>query len=570
MADASVSLGLDFLQFRAGLSQAQRSFEGTMRSFRNLAIATAGVIGVKFSFDAFKAGVKGAIAAGRELDVLSKQSGLAARDITIMTHALDRSSQSTEQTTDILTTFRDKMMLMTRGVSQSSPVLNQLGIDFEEIKKKEISAQFEDVATAVQSMQNPMQRLAVSTALFGSQGAKAVAAFQSGDVANAVKLFGKTAEAQSKASAQLARVGVSFDRIKNAGVVLFGGIAARVAPFLEFAASKLEGVLPKIEETTSRWIEGVRTVVGVLYNAFEGGKVGELLFLSLQVGVMKAIDSTLGLAKGAIQAIGEMLGQTFSVLFSKSTLKGIGDGIIGAFIVAGNKGMEIFLNVFEQPLKYLQNGFTFVFEHAQQGFTKMFRYLFDQLSNLPGATGDFFKDNMPGEYKARSWSEVNTNDKFSFGGMNIEDAKKNSELGMHLIEMAGENFAKGIQEGGGSLDAIIRQFTDGFKSAGIFGDALEDKMKQLKSLIGSLLPAPIKSEVKEEKKKQLGFGGIAQTSFDDFRRIGGGLGTSVTNIAQKQVDRLTEIRDLIKKNPNPNSLGSTSKAMNGFTPVGGY
>ena len=77
------------------------------------------------------------------------------------------------------------------------------------------------------------------------------------------------------------------------------------------------------------------------------------------------------------------------------------------------------------------------------------------------------------------------------------------------------------------------------------------------------MPAPMKSAAKEEqKKKQAGFS-VAQTQFDEFRRIGGGAGNAVNNIAQRQLDRLSEIRDLLKKDSGGAKFG-TSKSMTGI------
>lgn len=564
-SDASVSLGLDYIQFRAGLAQAQKSFEGTMKTFKTLAIATAGVIGVKFSYDAFKSGIQGAITAGKELDIISKQSGIAAKDITLMTHALDRSGQSTEQTAGILQDFRDKMIFMQEGVGTGANAFKNLGLNIDDLKGKNVAQQFEETANAVNSIANPMQRIAVSTAIFGTQGAKAVAAFQSGDVANAVKLFGKNADMQAKAASQLAKVSVSFDRIKTSGMIIFGNIAAKLGPILEYAASKLEGVLPMLESTIGSWIDGAKTVVMTLYNAFQAGDLGEMLWLSLKIGIMKTIDFALGMAKGAVAVIGEVLGQTLSVLLTGNFWKALGNSIIGAFEYAGNKGLEIFMNVFEQPLKFLQDGFTFIFDQLHETISRLFGSFVEVMSKLPGKTGEMFKKIHPEIYHSSSMEKIQSQSgKPTLFGVSGEDARKSAEQGAKNIALAGEQFKQSLIDGGGSLAAIWDNFKKSYESAGIFTKESADAMQQLGALFEKNKPrnSEVSQKSGEEEKKKLNFG-LAQTHFDEFRRVGGGAGTAVNNIAQRSLDRLSEIRDLLKKDSKGAQFG-TPKGMTGI------
>lgn len=125
-----------------------------------------------------------------------------------------------------------------------------------------------------------------------------------------------------------------------------------IKPILD-GAINLVGKLAPMAARAGQEMGGALTV---FYNAFQGGKLGELFGASLELGSARALNY-LAAAMGPVgQALNAALGAAFGGL-----LDGLGDGLQGVAILLG----AALLNAFENPVRYLQAGVEQAIQFAQ-------------------------------------------------------------------------------------------------------------------------------------------------------------------------------------------------------------
>lgn len=550
-ADIGFSLGLDTVSFQKGLVAAQKNAEAAAKAMQGVLLKAAGVLGVAFGVDKFAGMIAGVVESGKQLDALSRETGIATGDITLMTKALDRSGQSAESTAGILETLRDNVRFAEAGFGDAAKGMAVLGVSADELKGKGLNEQFSLLATRVNGIKDPIIRAAIATQIFGSNGAKAVASFESTDLERASKLFGASSKGMADAAPALARASEAFTRIQSSGKAFMEIMIARLAPFFERAAKMAEDLIPQIEEMAKSFSDKISYAITILTEAFKKGKLDDLLFLSLKVGLMKAADFAIGVSKGVTNALMELLGQTLSVLFGGDIWFAFSDGMIGAFKVAANTGAKIFLDAFETPLKALQDGLTFIFLDAVRGFKVAYNTIVDLMRKIPGfEKTEKFKFGKRESFEDFQKSQKGT--KASFFGLDQAELSKNVTQGSEQIKRAGTEFRNALTKGGASGDAIIRAFQDGMKGAGIFGPKADAAMAELQKLMDNLLKgAKPFTEGDDASRPGGGPGGapkrLLDTTFDAFRKVGGGIGGAATGIAERSLDVQRSMDDKLGK-----------------------
>lgn len=521
-SDIAFTMGLDSVAFQKAMISMGKLVENQTKAMTAMLMKTAGVLGVAFGVEKFGGMIAGSIESGKALDSLSRETGIAVEQIDLMHHALDRSGMSVEQTSELMSDLRDKIHDAGNGGTQANLIFKTLGIELNDFKKLEMPQQFQALATRINAIKEPIVRASTATALLGISGAKAIANFNAGDIERASKMFGIQGKAMQEAAPGLARASEAFKRIQEGGKMFFDIVVAKLAPVFETVATKLEDVIPKIGEVAQIFGEKLMEGVNILVEAFKEGKLGELLWLTLKAGTFKALDFlTKGFA-GVFNAVEEMIGQAFSILSQSDFWSGMLNALIGVFEMAANGFALMVVNVFKTPLKFIQDSLTFVFEKAFAVFT-------------PGM-------------KARSFGEIQKQDKFelAFGGEGA--LEKNIEEGKKKLSEAGNNFNDSIKNSGANFDAIITAFQQGMKDGGIFGPEADEQMGKIRSLVDSLKKnmTPLKiigSGAKPGETKGAGstIGLFKESAFDSLRRVGGGIGAAGASVAQKSLDRLTEI-----------------------------
>lgn len=529
-SDILVSLGLDFANMQKGLATVEKAVKSSMATIRNVVIATAAAIGVGLTIKGVAGGIGSAIAYGKELDSLSRQTQVTVKEIVIMQHALDRTGLSAEETADVMATLRNNLIQGATGFGETGNALNRLGIDFAKLKTMGIPEQFAYIAGEVNKITNPLVRTTIATQIFGAAGAKAVANFQSGDLAQAIRLFGANAERMQKAAATMAFIQDAWNRIKGAGTEFFNALTTKIAPLIKPVLDHLEEIIPQVIDAGAKFGEYIANAVKVLVEAFKEGKLMELIGVTLSAAFRTAGDTLIGVIQGAMDFAGNLLKQ----LFGGSTL---GEALKYGFLYALAAFEAKFLSVFRFAIALFGAGI----ETAIDKFVALLPKSAQQALGFDPARTAI-------DFGQRLKENIDAAGTLGPEGNTINDAiSAANDLADEFGKKASDAF--NIKD----LKAAVDAFKEGF-SKGVGQNIFDSKEAQDKA--GALIKGLLKNFVLPEGKPiapRPGTGPDAKTlrpglnmNFDELRRIGGGIGGTVQNIQQSQLDALKQIANNTK------------------------
>ena len=546
------TIGSDGAPFAKGMKAIEKSASEASKRIQGVLIKAGAVLAVAFGVKSFAGAVAGAVATGKELDSLGRQSGIAAEEIDLMTHALDRSGQSAESTVGILEEMRGKLRGVEQGIEADQLLFTSLGLKVDDLKGKKMPEQFAMIAEKVNAIRDPIQRAAAATAIFGANGAKAVANFNAGDIERAAKLFGTNARAMADAAPALARTSDAVHRVMQSGEVFVSTVVAKLAPAFEFVAAQMEELLPQLQDVAATVGEKLQTAFEVIVGLFKEGKLGEALKLSFEVGAREGANLLAQVMTFAGRILGEAVFAAFQVISSGK----IFSGFAKAFESVGKFLTGVLLEAFKTPIKWFQDRLQAVIEQAMELLAKI-------------GIG-------PEGFKARSVAEIEkaNEGKVEIGTMG--GIKSADELIMALDE-AGEGFGKFDFT---AFDDLMKGIPAAWKESATDAFSNPEAKAKLADLFAQAQKtgaATVKAFTKPLETKRPGEGGAAvaatirETSFDAFRRVGGGLASGATTIAQRSLDRLTGIDDkmkeLVSKLSDTGGGLSGGPARSGFIPM---
>lgn len=507
--DIQFSLGINSADFVKGMKAAQDAAEKSIKQIKGLLVAGAGILGFALTARELGQMIGASVAAGKQLNSLGRESGLAEQDIMLMTHALDRSGQSMESTTDILTTMRETLREAEAGSRDNILMFERLGISVDEFRKKAPPEQFALLAERLNNLSDPIQRASLAAAMLGSNGAKAVAAFQKGDIENAARLYGRNIENMAKGAAALAQAHDAWQRITGTGQEVMDALVSKMAPALEAVANRLQELIPNFiqigEQFGNFLMRGFNTLVGMV-------KQGTLME-ALKIGFELAVRELANLMTQAIRFTGSLIGVVIAEAWDKATTidwKALWDG----FARFGQYITGVLLKAFATPVTWLQNRLTWFFEKLMAGKS------------------------------ARSLKEIEA-ESAKEGGPKIWTAS-----GMMTADqlMGKEGPASGKSGGAVDIAGLWAQ-----SATNAFSDPeLKGKLKGLTTAAEAAGKAITINWMTSNKpnaaKPGTGPGAtnlmpvIQNPAYDSFRRIGGGLGTSLGTVPQQQLDVMKGIR----------------------------
>ena len=517
----AISMGMDIAALRKGMDAANALVSRTMTVMKRSVLAAAGVVGVAFGFHEIGEGIGGAVKRGKELDSLARESGRTAEEIALLTETVYRSQIGMSDAADIAQTLAEHWRNSAIGVTDFSHRLKILGLTTEQLAKMSIPEQFDAIATKINEIRDPVVRAQLAMDLFGASGKKAVANYQSGDLAHAANLMGKNALRLAEASKWMARLNDAWSRIKKAGEVFFGAIASKVAPMLSVAADKLEGILPVIDEWAVKVGTFLVNTAAVILQAFKEGKMVQFLKLGLVAAVKTAgnallltMASSIAFMREGLKAIWTALGNYMSERISatwelskalmlsaaEAMVKAIWDGMAEVAIFFSEKVTDVIKPIIEFFGGETDRAFIGKIREAQAGGDKKIEGFFDASKAHDAA---------------------------------IDHAEK-AKLAWEKIDWSGA-FKKAVEAFRGQMRR------DPFGSKEAWEQFQKFSSGMLKNFKMPKLPESAKRPGEGGKGPlvRAGFGG--EGIYDEFRRVGGGVAAGVTNIQQRMYDKLNEI-----------------------------
>lgn len=524
--DIGFSLGLNLADFKKSWSQAGDIATAQAKAMEKVLLKTAGVLAVAFGVGKFGGMIAGSIESGKAVNSLSRETGLAAEEILLMTHALDRSGQTAESTAGIMTGMRDKVREAAAGSAEARLMFQGMGLDIAKLQGMKPSEQFAKIAGEINSIKDPATRSAAAVALLGQNGAAAAANFNAGDIERASKLFGVSAKAMAEAAPGLARASDAFRRIQEGGKAFFDIIVSKLSPYIEKFAILIEGMIPKINEAAVAFGEKILPVVNVIYNAFAEGKLMNLIWLSLKAGFMKGLDFLTRGFIAASAALQEAVIQVLSMVVSGDFWSAIQKGIMAL----GDTLLLITMKAFLSPLKAVQDGMTFIFEQVGAFFTNDINEaagIVGKTLNAMGLMSDekFKKVQLAtAPIKARDYETIQKEDNFSFFGSSIDELAQRAKDSAAQLPSAVDDL-KNAWASAGNVQAIIEAATKSMaEGEGEGSKAATAELMKLVATLGVAIPKG-EASLRPGEGKGKGMGALGSLNFfDSFRKVGGGLG----------------------------------------------
>lgn len=352
-------------------------------------------------------------------------------------------------------------------------------------------------------------------------------------------------------SGALDRNGFSLTKVskglKNMGTGLIQGLSPTISKAFDFLDT-IDFKAVGLELGRSLQIG-----INVLYNAFKEGRIGELVSTALQTGIFTGLDFLIKGFRAAANFLQEAMGQAMAVLANASFWKFMQEGLIGVFSTAAAS----LLDAFSEPIRAIQAGLTFAFEHAAKFLGNALGPIIKPVLSLFGSAGKAASEeiDMMATSQPRDFSEIFKIQKANLFGVTKEDFKG----------VAGASFGKARETATQafspiSFDALKETITKAFSGETIFGGKAAEAQSKLAELFTQLSPA-IGPETRGRPTHVQGIATDALARIGGF--VGGGAGSAIS-FARKTSDNTS----LMVKSLD-GILMNMSRKLGGNVPVWG-
>lgn len=365
-----------------------------------LAAITAGFVGVRTIINGFS----DALDQGAALSDLSVKTGIAAKDLFVLQQAFAQTGSSADAVGPAIQKIQQVLSGVSRSGKRGGEILEQLGLNPEELKKLGTQEQFTAIASALGKVKDPAQQTAAAIELLGSSGADLKALFANPDaIKQTAEALGELPDQIGKNAKRFDDLGDRMDLLKVRSQGIFIGAMAGLAPALD----QIVGMIERID--FSKVGKSMGDAIGIAVELFSSGDITEAARLSVSIGFAKAIN---------------MLASTIGSL---SWWQGVALFAIGAFTKLG----ATLIRIFSEPLSILEAGIAKIFEG-------MWSYIAQMHPLVAKALGIE-------NFKERSFGEILTEKRktglFSVGQANDADAAAKPFIseGMRLMREAMAN-----------------------------------------------------------------------------------------------------------------------------------
>jgi len=306
----------------AGMSKSLDKAQASVKSFSgSIGSMASGLSGSAIA--GFAGLAAGALAAGFSLHAVKEQieqvSNIAdaAQRLDIGTEALIGlqhagmlAGMSADDMTGAVTKMEDSVSKAASGSAKLTKAFKMLGVDAKQLKTLAPDQQFNKLADALESVQNPADKVRLATQIFGDS--KILNAIDGGSeglkrMAEDAKYLGLTLDDATAASIEQA--GDSLDRIGMAFTGAARQITASLAPAIEWTANVVTDAIVWITKEIQFW-------VGVFIDA---AKITKVLWDNMgevwDLGVVYVESALATLASDVAHVVTEVIPEAFTALF---------------------------------------------------------------------------------------------------------------------------------------------------------------------------------------------------------------------------------------------------------------
>lgn len=454
-----------------------------------LGILQKALAGIKDLLLAMPNGIKGAFDVGGQFSDIAAQVGSTAGQVRILSAAFENNGMGRAEIAKTINKMSKSMNDATKGLASATIAFGELGIDPEEIIKKDPVSAFKEIMEAMGGIENESKRVAVAMDIFGRSGGKlGVLLKDKKAMANAEALIGGQAEILDEHAEQFDRASDVLNQTGTKFQGFFMGIGAQIIeqilPAIEwFNQLDLTSIGNRFGDALARGLDVAIGIVQVL-STLDLGQLAYLFGEILKYGVLEAMNAlhALGMAamsattrffveglKVGLRALGQ-LGETsfwkgmlqnfigIARIFSGFLMKAVGNMIVALKNGTGKIGEKLFAGVGEM----MQDAGTFTQEEGKDNLDEarvtmspVANVMEEQLKGIGSRIGDAFKETYAGTEKlfdtGDQRAQVN-----AFGEAIAEATQgvRKARLARAAAAGAGEEDGGGEAAAGGNLATI--------------------------------------------------------------------------------------------------------------------
>ncbi|MGC3991672.1 MAG: hypothetical protein QM796_18675 [Chthoniobacteraceae bacterium] len=421
-------------------------------------------------------GIKQAAETGKQLGTLSSSTGESVSSLVTLKDAFEESGAGSEALQGSLGALKTALGGTNEDGQSTGNAFAKLGLNLQQLRSQSTAQQFQQIGEALNQLPSHAERSAAAMEIFGKQGADMMALFANPAVfassQQAMQDYGDVMERNTGISTALVN---GLDHVSQQGQHLFAGMLDALGP----------AILPVIERMEKVDLTHLGQQIGsigrLVVEAFDGGKLGQLLWTGLAAGSTRVFNVLTGSFAALLASVGTLLVEEIKTAFTAFTHLGdifviVKDGLIGAIEAAGG----ILLEIFKKPIAYMQAGLEVAIQKTMETMGK-----------IPGVG----KMLGLGDFKAQSWHELYA-----------QHVKDNEDISDQAVTGASDHFGAAGGATSHYLEAQnygqkIADVVNSAKAASQFGQLIDPTATDsaLKSVVTPLLQSAAQ---KDQKKRE--------------------------------------------------------------------
>jgi hypothetical protein len=351
----AATMSLNAAPFSSSLAQARAGLSGLTGGIAGMLGPLAGLAGVGLSVAGVFSGLKNSLDLGDQLYNLSKRTGESIDNLQVLQTAFDDTGVGADSVGQTITMLQKALTGVSESGEPTNKAFGRLGLTIDGLKKMNPTDQLTAIGKAVMKIKDPAEQTGIAMQIFGRSGAAMKQFFADpGAIEAARRSLGSMPEVLERSAALFDQVGDGFAHLKTKMGGLFVGIMDQLAPQI----APLMEEIDKIDFT--KWGQQIGAALAIFVEAFKEGKIGELLALSLKIGIGEGMNFLMGTLNGTMTAF-------MTALSDPAIWKGLGNSILGILMQLG-AGL---ITVFAKPLTILQAGMDWIIQQLYAGIAKI-------------------------------------------------------------------------------------------------------------------------------------------------------------------------------------------------------
>jgi hypothetical protein len=390
----SASQGLSRV-FAGGLSQGITSIAGSITSLINpFTLAVGAVVGLGAAATSVTRGLLSLEDRVERLGNQAFQLGVSFDFVQVLEESARRSGTSVDALRSATTRLQQQLVEAARGSATATAAIEGLGVSVQEIQTADASQQFRLIARAIADIEDPAERTAAATRLFGEAGVQLLPFFRNlSGAANDLERLGNAITDRERAQIDefgrsLDALSVSAQGLGNAILAPFAGlgdgISRAAAEFTAGITSLVDPVLRTLEPVFTN-LGRIIEVIGVSFGNL--GRVIGAVFAPV-ADTVQQIGDALAPVNDAIvdltRFIGDAAVSTVEFLQQFSPFAAIG-AVVERITPLFDRFSGVFDNVgstVSRVARIISTAFTRIQELTQQVFGRLLRIVTQVVSGF--------------------------------------------------------------------------------------------------------------------------------------------------------------------------------------------